>query len=279
MACSLGLVNKLKTIILNKFLDVNQKSAQGKKTALHCAVASGNTELIKILATHPKLLWNEEDEEGYPPIYYAARDERSEMLEAFLPYSESGVNWNIPFGRGGFSLPYMMMHWRLQEIEDAHFSSAEEYLKKMNVLLNAPLSCWNDATPARPHDDDHERGKTVLVRALEVEEMESLIVIFKNPNLIYDIKAAKASHLITPEFVTRCIERIKVENKRIGMNFTDAFNFLNELLYELSENTSIEESSRVKTNKIDTERGASTHIVLLNPDSVCIDALTKLLCN
>ena len=271
MACSLGLVNKLKTIILNKFLDVNQKSAQGKKTALHCAVASGNTELIKILATHPKLMWNEEDEEGYPPIYYAARDERSEMLEAFLPYS--GIDWNIPFGRGGFSLPYMMVHWRLQEIEDAHFSSAEEYLKKLNVLLNAPLSNWNDASFVRAHDDDYEGGKTVLVRALEVEEIESLVVIFKNPQLIYDIKAAKSSFLITHEFVAKCIERIKLENERTGMNFSDAFNFLSELLDWLSNKANVKENLRVKKT--------SGHIVMtmLNPDSDCINALAKMLCN
>ncbi len=271
MVCSLGLLNKLKMIILNKFLDVNQKCYQGGKTALHCAVTSGNTEVIKILATHPKLVWNEKDERGFPPIFYAARDEKSEMLEAFLPYSD--IDWNMSFGRAGLPLPYLIMNWRQHAIEDGDFFLAEEYLKKMNVLLNAPLSSWNDATFARPHDEDDERGKTVLVRALEVEEMESLVVIFKNPHLIYDIKTAKSSSLIKLDFVTKCIDRIKIENEKTGINFSDSFNFLSELY------NSIEASARVKTEEIDG--GAYNHIVMLNTElgsDDCINVLSKLLC-
>ena len=279
MICSLGLLNKLKMIILNKFLDVNQKCSLGGKTALHCAVTSGNTEVIKILATHPKLKWNEKDERGFTPIFYAARDEKSEMLEAFLPYSD--IDWNMTFGRAGLPLPYLIMKWRQDAIKDDDFSSAEEYLEKMNVLLDAPLSSWNDTTFARPHDQDDEGGKTVLVRALEVEEMESLVVIFKNPHLIYDIKVAKSSALIRREFVLKCIERIKLENKMTGLNFSEAFNFLSKLYI------SIKESGRVKTDKIGTKSSkhkltfvynADSDSIELLPDSDCIDLLAEFCC-
>ena len=81
--------------------------------------------------------------------------------------------------------------------------------------------------------------------------------------------------LIKLEFVTKCIDRIKLENEKTGINFSDAFNFLSELY------NSIKASARVKTEEIYAKRGAYNHIVMLNTElgsDDCIDVLTKLLC-
>lgn len=214
LACCYGLLDKVKVIIRSKHLEVNKiapiKLQRGMDSALHCAVRSGNAELIKILASHPDLMWNVVDSTRSAAILYAIKEGKRNIVQAFVTYGCDKIKWNSYDD----SLPNINLHYRWQARKKGDIYTANSHLAIFEDLLNVSMLDW----------------KSIATRALECDDVEALVIIFRNPHLIYDLKAAKRSFGIKRKTVEDCLVRVKEEHRRTGMNFSDAYDWLTGLL-------------------------------------------------
>ena len=269
VACMYGLQDMIQELTFNQTCLLNRTCGLINQTAAHCILYGGNVISDNILNI-PGIDWNIEDINGVTPLRFAVLSQQIENVEILIRSGK--IDWR-KHHKDETSSVIQIMRWFGEDDfknRDEYLMFKHSAVRLMKILVKIPEIDWNrvlDKTgfnllacaatfkeseelfevlgdiPDLDWNHQTDNNLNILMIAFHYQNYSCLRKLFSMPNIDYEASRRLILHQIKFDLVEdrilfrrtilQCIKMCVQENKKTGINYSDAVDFLKSIFNEI----------------------------------------------